>query len=523
MREKDEAVKTPLAMWVQRCATVWLVVSLCWFVVRTWNWPLLGDAALMHYVAFLMDHGRVPYRDIWDMNFPGAYVPDWIVQHLFGPSGLAWRLYDFLTLASVGIAMFLIRRRRLWFAALWAAGLFALVHGRDGMEQLGQRDLTAGALLIVGVSFLFFAQRSGRTWMAACWGLLTGAAATVKPVLALYLLIILLDSALEWRAERSVSKRLYFGIAGWLAPLILCFSWVYLKGGLNAFLFDVRVLVPFHASLGRADWRTLFYNSVSPLSVLVGIWLIVLAVRRSKSTGQPAPNDQRERALLLANAALGLLSYLIQQKGYPYHRYPFLAFGLLVIGIDLIRAMQSHERYGRWLSASAFLWTSLIVAPSSALKTGRYEWKTQEFRSLLQADLQAVAPDGAIGALSGRVVCLDTISGCINTLEDLQLIQGTPNLYDEFLFQGSGSRAETSMRQSFLSGLKQNTPDVLVVTDTLFPAGPDHYAKLLRWPEFNVWLNTHYEIRSDEQPQKRVRWMGRYVTPAGFRVYIRRR
>jgi len=36
------------------------------------DWPLINDGPLMHYVAWLMHQGAVPYRDIFDMNFPGT-------------------------------------------------------------------------------------------------------------------------------------------------------------------------------------------------------------------------------------------------------------------------------------------------------------------------------------------------------------------------------------------------------------------------------------------------------------------
>ena len=41
-------------------ATVFLIGSLLTFIVSSWHWPLVGDAPLMHYVVFLMEHGRAP-------------------------------------------------------------------------------------------------------------------------------------------------------------------------------------------------------------------------------------------------------------------------------------------------------------------------------------------------------------------------------------------------------------------------------------------------------------------------------
>ncbi len=59
---------------------------------------MIGDAALMHYVVFLMDRGAAPYRDLSEINLPGSYFVEWAVVHIAGGGELAWRCFDlFLT------------------------------------------------------------------------------------------------------------------------------------------------------------------------------------------------------------------------------------------------------------------------------------------------------------------------------------------------------------------------------------------------------------------------------------------
>jgi len=54
----------------------------------------------MHYVAWLIAQGAVPYRDAFDMNLPGVYLIHQAVLGLAGPSDLAWRLVDLAWLAA---------------------------------------------------------------------------------------------------------------------------------------------------------------------------------------------------------------------------------------------------------------------------------------------------------------------------------------------------------------------------------------------------------------------------------------
>lgn len=64
----------------------------------------------MHYVAFLVDHGKAPYRDIAEMNMPGAPMVDYLVIHILGPGSLAWRLFDLGLIGSAILAMVAIAR-----------------------------------------------------------------------------------------------------------------------------------------------------------------------------------------------------------------------------------------------------------------------------------------------------------------------------------------------------------------------------------------------------------------------------
>ena len=48
-----------------------LAAYLAW---RSLGWPLIHDAPLMHYIAWVIAEGGIPYRDVFDMNLPGVYL-----------------------------------------------------------------------------------------------------------------------------------------------------------------------------------------------------------------------------------------------------------------------------------------------------------------------------------------------------------------------------------------------------------------------------------------------------------------
>ena len=508
-----------VAGWIQRAMVLILVGSVLWFVVRTVPWRITGDASLMHYVTFLIAHGRAPYREIGDINLPMSYAPTWLVDRLFEGSDLAWRIYDLALLLAVGVAMFFIARPYGAFPAVWAGCLFALIHGRDGLLQVGQRDLFAAMLVIGGVAFLFAALRGNGSWLAAGFGICVGAAAMVKPPFALFLLLAFVAHFSRSKSDHQAAKRLLFGVAGWLAPVLGCVGWLKAKGSLKAFWCTLTVVGPYHARIGHAPIKFLLSNSVSPITWLLAAWAIVRLSAWARARDRRPYADSVEQNLLLLAAGLGYLSYLVQQRGYPYHRYPFQVFMLLVMAIDFIQALRSAS-WVRWMGAAALVWGAVVMAPVSAVKAGRYEWRPQPFRNAMEADLLRVTRERGVASLDGRVQCLDSISGCVATLDAMGIVQSTGVMYDEFLFNPGGVRVIDDARAGFLKDLEGKPPLVFVMSAPLFPAGPDEYRKLDQWPEFREWLVGRYVLDAERTFTVAVREAAKAEVPLGYRIYV---
>lgn len=121
-----------------------LLTAALLFFVATWRWPFVGDAAFFHYMVSLLHLGQAPYRDFVDVNLPGTYAVQATVIALLGSGPRAFRLFDFSLLAAIAAAMFALCRENgegsrgnAAFLTLFAATLFALIHGRDGVIHKG--------------------------------------------------------------------------------------------------------------------------------------------------------------------------------------------------------------------------------------------------------------------------------------------------------------------------------------------------------------------------------------------------
>jgi hypothetical protein len=510
------------------------------FVVMTRHWPVVGDAALLRYVVFLIQHGWAPYRDFADINMPGAYLATTFGMHLGASPDVSWRIFDFGLIALAGVGYFVIARPYSRFAALFATVLLLLVHGQDGVQQAGQRDLMIAMLLVIAVAFLLEAVRRERWAYLLGFGLAVGLSATIKPTAAPLGVVLLALAAIYeagwwpagwYRNDSDAVSTLAppvsgtrdahaqwarflrwtaIGIAAMAAPVAGMLLWLEHKHALGAWWTTERVLLPSYAMQERRPFGFTLSHSISPLLPLVLLWLLCVVLR-----GPAWPRF--ERVLIATGAVLNLLALLAQGKALPYQRYPMLAFLLLLIALDLMTAWRKDKRaVVRYVAWAGVCCGCLVLAPLALVKVHRFVAKPQEFDAMLAADLRNLHAED----LSGRVQCLDTIQDCLPTLYTLRLLPATGTLGDVSLFGPSGNAVVEISRRRFLHDVEAKPPLVFVVVSGLFLDSTSGYRKLDAWPEFEQWLNAHYALTVERTPPHLVRWWSRPQAPAGYRIYL---
>jgi hypothetical protein len=460
----------------------WLIGCVAVFCIETLHWPLVNDAALIHYISFLMNHGLKPYRDILDPNMPGTYCIDWLVIHVFGGDAIGARLYDLLLLSLAAIAMFVIAWRKSKFAALNAACLFILFHGRDGMMQTGQRDLAIAVLLLAAIALATQLSSRSQLSTALCLGLVIGIATTIKPfaLLSLSLIIPVLSSLPSNRR----AKILFAVAVGLLIPLLAVAIFLVHLDVVRPFLFVLLILDPFHARLGFPGVRFLISHCFT-LPLIVMSLLGVAAMRMTSSTQRNV-----ERELLLVGTVVGTIGYFAQLKGFPYHRYPSAACLLLLVSIEFIHAVK-RKGPSFWIGAVGLAYGT-ILAPLYLERALHRTWPNEMELALIH-DLKTFGgPD-----LNGNIQCIDSVSGCTRVLYDQRLLQSTGVMYDEFFFVPHPPPSLVSRRDQFLRRLEETEPKLIVVTPDSFPQRKQADAKLLLWPAFDTFLSRCYDEISD--------------------------
>ncbi|HEY3990731.1 MAG TPA: glycosyltransferase family 39 protein [Acidobacteriaceae bacterium] len=518
-RERQIAV----VLWV--CGAV-LIGCAAVFVVMTRHWPMVGDAALLHYVVFLIEHGWAPYRDFADVNMPGAYAVTALGMLLPGQPDAAWRVFDLALVALAGVGYYAIARPYSRFAALFATVLLLLVHGQDGVQQAGQRDLVIAALLLLGVASLVEGLRREQWAYVVPFGLLVGMAATIKPTALPFGVVLLAMAALYRRRCWPGASTRPVATVGWIvtglaamvcAPVAML---LWLSGryhALDAWIAMQRVLLPYYATLERRPFGFTLTHSISPLLALVLLWLACLAAR---SLGRNAESVRQgwprfERLLIAAAAVMNLIGLLAQGKALPYQRYPMLAFLLLLISLDLATTLRAG-RAGYWAMAGLAC-GALVLAPQALVRVHRFDPRPQEFDAMLASDLQRLGGS----RLSGRVQCLDTIQDCLPTLFSERLLPATGTLSDTAIFSPSESPAVRYVRRQFAQALNTHPPAVIVLVSGSFLDSTGGFTKVDAWPEFAAWLGAHYTLTVERTPPHMVRWWSRPQPAPSYRLYLR--
>lgn len=493
-------LKAVLAIGLAACLTV--------FAVLTLRWPFVYDAALIRYANFLMAHHLAPYRDIQDYNLPGSYFFDWLVTHTLGVSALTWRVYDFLLLTLAGVSMHRIARRYSRFAGIFAAMLFVFFHARDGAGQSGQRDLLITALVLIALAFVAYgdARRRLRLFL---FGLCIGVAATVKPtaIVALSLLWLLPEDDGPAMRRRSWDGAGIVLSGLFIAPLA-ALLWLWRMHVVSAFWRTLTVYIPFHAHMGHLGFWPLVTHCITASHGTLLLLALVLAFT------DPDRELGGLRVLLGGGMAYGLISYFVQAKGYPDHRYPFAAFLFLFAAVEFTHALRSPG-YRRCLGVFGLLFGT-VLSGLSLKRTLHEHWPGEQVTALAN-DLNTLGGN----ALSGKVQCLDTVDGCIETLYDMRLVESTGFVYDEFLFAAPNemtvreARVQTALRNDFFNKIQANPPRVIVVTPRLFPSGPYGYAKLDGWPQLAALLSDCYHLQAERDFPA-----GRSYHRDGYRLYL---
>jgi hypothetical protein len=282
------------------------------------HWNAEGNAGVMHYIAWRIGEGAVPYRDIVESNFPGTYLLYMLCHTLFGNTDIGFRLFDLTFCALIGAAFMALTwaSSRLYAVAGWL--VFVYIHLCFGAKSMAERDfLMLPFILFSAYSLKRWLESHRRGWMLLL-GVLDGYALWIKPYAVVF---AALAAAAIWLEALPRRERLYAIISiglGSLLPTLLILSWLSSLGALRPFLemqttFNMPVYSKYHAT----TWDG-WHLAESILSMVYCMGLSYELYRTSLA--------RSIRMVIGLGLIYGSFHYYLQHRAVWYYAYPSLAF-----------------------------------------------------------------------------------------------------------------------------------------------------------------------------------------------------
>ncbi len=462
---------------------------------------MIHDAPIMHYVAWLVSLGAVPYRDVFDMNVPGVYLLHLGVIRVLGEGDGAWRFFDLAWLGLTSAALFGFSRRMgdAW-SGFGAALLFVLYHLSGGAWRAGQRDFLLVLFLVLAAWGAARAWESGGARAPLLWGgLAAGTGIMIKPQSALFWIACAAVAAGSGRRAGALRALVIWCAAGLAVPAAIM-GWLAWRGGAGAFLaIATGYVLPLYSRVGRVSvWEGVRWHVYGwqIWSCLIVLGVLGIFVRIEKPFGI-------RRWLALAGAVYGLLHFAAQGKGWEYHLYPLAVF-LCALASVPIAARAERAQSVRWSRAvaSVVLVIAIALLGVKGVEAADARWITEkEARvSSLVRDLTGLAGPG------DSVQVMDVTEGGIHALLRLHLRQPTRFLYDFHFFHDERDPRIRALRAEFVGDLERGRPAAVVVfRDTWRRQG---YERLKEFPAVDRLLEREYTLA---------------VEGDGYRIYAKRR
>ena len=467
-------------------------------------WPLIHDAPLMHYIAWLIDQGAVPYRDAFDMNLPGAYLLHLAVLRVGGSGDLPWRLFDLGWLVGIcGLLAAYCRHVGDGWSAAAGALLFGLYHLSGGAWHAGQRDFLLCLFLLLGAWGVARGTERGASGALLWGGLALGAAMTLKPHAALYWTLCAVIAARDRPIALSAWRAAGLVIAAGLVVPVAVFGWLAWRGGLGSFLgVFTGYVVPLYSGIGRASlWQAIEGHAFGRPLVLLLVALACLALV-TPPLRQPA-----YKGLALVGALYGVAHFVLQGKGWEYQLYPLVLFCCALAPAAVLSWRGTGwprilEVFGARRLVALAVWALLVVVlGAKGVEALDAPWIAEKARRVaaITRDLGRLVPPAT------PVQVMDTTAGGIHALLRLESRQPTRFIYDFHFFHDAGDARIEALRAEFVTSLEAGRAAAVVILEDSWPV--PGYGRLDTFPALRRTLDESYTVAVDG---------------AGYRIYAKR-
>lgn len=491
---------------LQRITTFFLILLAALLIAQaafSLQWPIAHDSAPLLYEAFLMQSGRIPYKDFFDFQMPGSYIAYYLLGILSSFNAYRIRILDIVILTALVTITHLAMRRLGKLPSFAAPILFALQYLEGGPALSLQREYLI--LIFISLSIWIGVTDTLNFRKRLMLGLFYGLAATLKPHAALGLLPFLFFDIADLRERRELSlssaaRQIFLPITiGFAIPVSLITLYLAITHSLFPLLDIILNYVPLYTQINgemvimpSSERLTYLFNQVWRLGGSA-LWLLPAAFGIYL-------NRNRQAYLLASLTIIYALYPALTGQFFPYHYIPFLYTIILVASLSLSThhfPLSNPPSFLFPLSSFILITTILInVKPS------------QTFIRQLQGKDIAIAADRATQISTfleknlepgDQVQPLDWTGGSLLAILENRAPIATSYVFDFYFYHHVSNPYIQSLRADFMTQLQESKPRFIIevtAIDKPWVSGEDTSRD---FPELRAFLAENYSVTMERK------------------------
>ncbi|MBN1781692.1 hypothetical protein JW948_11240 [bacterium] len=314
--------------------------------------PVNHDCAYLLQASDMLLRGAVPYVDYIGMNPPLIdyfHVLPVLVHLMFRISLiLAFKIF---ILVLILFMTFIQWRLNLYSGLRTGFSRLALMLGYLGLSFLmlswanfGQRE---HLFIVFFIPYLFLrclrtGNRNAGTWIPVVLGVLSGIVFLFKPH---FLIIVILSET--WLCIRSKKPGLFLKpeLLIWLGlGLVYALHFLFIPEAMRTAFFGrwLPFVAEHYDVYNRSGWALLLPFSLKKTAGVVLIYGLLYLCIRKYAAERTVTAEVWGIAAVTAHAVM-----VVQQKGWTYHRYPFIALGAFTLLVLLLILLEKWDRSRR--------------------------------------------------------------------------------------------------------------------------------------------------------------------------------
>lgn len=491
---------------LQRITTFFLILLAALLIAQaafSLQWPIAHDSAPLLYEAFLMQSGRIPYKDFFDFQMPGSYIAYYLLGILSSFNAYRIRILDIVILTALVTITHLAMRRLGKLPSFAAPILFALQYLEGGPALSIQREYLI--LIFISLSIWIGVTDTLNFRQRLMLGLFYGLAATLKPHAALGLLPFLFFDIADLRQRReltlsTLAKQIILPVVvGFAIPVSLITLYLAITHSLFPLLDIILNYVPLYTQINgemvimpSSERLTYLFNQVWRLGGSA-LWLLPAAFGIYL-------NRNRQAYLLASLTIIYALYPALTGQFFPYHYIPFLYTIILVASLSLSTFHSPPSKQPSFLlplSSTILLATILITIRPS-----------QTFIRQLQGKDIAIAADRATQISTfleknlepgDQVQPLDWTGGSLLAMLENRAPIATSYVFDFYFYHHVSNPYIQSLRADFMTQLQESKPHFIIevtAIDKPWVSGEDTSRD---FPELRAFLVENYSVTMERE------------------------